>query len=661
MRCRKCGCEAPEGILRCFICDTKQHGGNRKSKADVSADPNSSNDKSSKKKSATGILAIINVVILIPYNVVFRAPEILVTAREITDDESTMLGFYLIKIFILMIVSSILHIVGLISSNKQGISMKGHVLGIVGAVITMASLTVFSFISIVLFILAAIFIFKQPNVVPLVREERACGKVISSKIEKLPQKTITKKSLFWYIIKWNLIIVVLFAIILIFILSWITNSQPADFDDLFDRILLLVLYFFIFIFGLWYTFTPAGRIFKSIRKQEKVLGFSFNNEMEEQGKQRLPVQSSQWFISRHAAYHRDFVVEVKNLKGNYNSNYARVIIMGKDGTKNWLQNDAFTFVEWVKKNNRKIGETDTSPKIRLDRLYEWPQPKGSIVSTFFVGLLAALLMWFTVDHVYTLVKRESLLQDITRTTAIVTRADAGRGRNASPHIRVSFEANGRFHNDRIRVPITSVDVGDEIEIYFANEDNCVIMAVDRDISRRHYIYNISIGSIFTLITGSALVRNIYALVINRKIRKNGEDWWSEKIEKSQRKSKQNYEHLNEEYIENAKALLLKHESRILNKTEFPNQYLRESKKGGKVLVLYESEKLDVTVMRFYGRTELVINGFIYEEKFGKREKSYELGAEVLGSKVKFINLHTGWLCYVYILIDDEIVAVHSRQ
>jgi len=80
----------------------------------------------------------------------------------------------------------------------------------------------------------------------------------------------------------------------------------------------------------------------------------------------------------------------------------------------------------------------------------------------------------------------------------------------------------------------------------------------------------------------------------------------------------------------------------------------------KVLISYENETLDIAIMRFHGRTELVINGSIYEEELGLTENSYELGAEVLGSKVKFINLSVFLTCYTYILIDDEIVAAQPR-
>ena len=495
------------------------------------------------------------------------------------------------------------------------------------------------------------------------------------------EKFITKKRLFWHIIRWNLLLTIAATLFLIFLFIWVIGYWSNNIDDLVDGILLLLMYSFILITIVYSTFIPVRRIFKSIKKQEEILGFSFNDEMKRQRFQKLPIHSSQWFISKHAVYHRDFVVEVKNLAVNQRRNRSSVIIIGKNETKAWLCADVLQFVEWVKKVNKDATlEFDTTEKIRVDRLNEYPQPKGRKISTFFTGFFIILLLLFIIDNGRTLIRRDLLLQDVTRTTAIVVRANSGRGRNSSPDIRVSFEANGRQHTDRIRVPLSSVAIGDEIEIYFANEDNCVIMAAENDLARGHYIYMLVIGSFLTLGAGIGFLTNIHALIISRKIKKNGEDWWSERVKNSKRKSKNRHEiritdvpkeivdekeiEKAKKYIEKGKAFLLKHQHKIINKTNFPTEHLRESTKMGRFLIQYPNypiEELDIKVMRFYGRTELVINGLVYEEKLGGLEKSYELGAQVSGYKINFINLISPVKCYVYILIDDEIVSMFPRD
>ena len=106
----------------------------------------------------TGIFAIINVIVLSFYN------TFLLTGYEGTEAESIMLGLLLFTILLMMIAALVLHIVGLVKSKKHGISIVGHILGIIGAAITLLTFTLLSVISIILFLLAAIFILQQKNV-----------------------------------------------------------------------------------------------------------------------------------------------------------------------------------------------------------------------------------------------------------------------------------------------------------------------------------------------------------------------------------------------------------------------------------------------------------------------------------------------------------------
>jgi len=82
----------------------------------------------------------------------------------IAEADFAVLGILGILIYCLMITSLILHIVGLIQSRKHGISIAGHVLGIIGASLTMLTITVLSFVSVILFLLSAIFTLMQRKV-----------------------------------------------------------------------------------------------------------------------------------------------------------------------------------------------------------------------------------------------------------------------------------------------------------------------------------------------------------------------------------------------------------------------------------------------------------------------------------------------------------------
>jgi len=105
-----------------------------------------------------GIFAGINVLVLTYYN------SFLLGDRMPTDDQTTMLGFLIFAILAMMIVALVIHIIGLVRSRKHGIAIAGHVLGIIGSLITLLTLTILSFLSIVLFFLATILILQQRNV-----------------------------------------------------------------------------------------------------------------------------------------------------------------------------------------------------------------------------------------------------------------------------------------------------------------------------------------------------------------------------------------------------------------------------------------------------------------------------------------------------------------
>ena len=103
-----------------------------------------------------GVLAIINVMVIAFYNMYLLS----LTSNYL------MLGLLAIAIILLMITALVIHIIGLVNSKKHGIPITGHILGIIGAAIVLLTLTILSFLSIILFFIAAIIIFTQKNVKP---------------------------------------------------------------------------------------------------------------------------------------------------------------------------------------------------------------------------------------------------------------------------------------------------------------------------------------------------------------------------------------------------------------------------------------------------------------------------------------------------------------
>lgn len=114
---------------------------------------------------AAGVFASINVILLIIYT--FHFWGLIMAELDglfIAEADFAVLGIFVILIYCLMIISLILHIVGLIQSRKHGISIAGHVLGIIGASLTMLTIAVLSFVSVILFLLSAIFTLMQRKV-----------------------------------------------------------------------------------------------------------------------------------------------------------------------------------------------------------------------------------------------------------------------------------------------------------------------------------------------------------------------------------------------------------------------------------------------------------------------------------------------------------------
>ena len=112
-----------------------------------------------------GIFAIISALVAIFYNVsLWGTVAADMAGVFVTDHEYVVLVLILVLLVIFALISLVLHIVGLVQSKKNGISILGHVLGIVASAIVLITFTFLSFISILLYILAAVFAFIQKKV-----------------------------------------------------------------------------------------------------------------------------------------------------------------------------------------------------------------------------------------------------------------------------------------------------------------------------------------------------------------------------------------------------------------------------------------------------------------------------------------------------------------
>ena len=180
-RCKACG--APLHNERCDYCGTTTRNKSKPQKSvtqqpapqqstsqqltntlnyDIPQNSMAVNNKLTINKVA-GIIAVINVMVLTTYNIfLFGA----INVSRSTETVYLIIGLSGVIGFLLMIASLVIHIVGLVQSRKHGISTVGHILGIIGAGIALLTLTMLSFISVILFFLAAIFILMQKKVRP---------------------------------------------------------------------------------------------------------------------------------------------------------------------------------------------------------------------------------------------------------------------------------------------------------------------------------------------------------------------------------------------------------------------------------------------------------------------------------------------------------------
>ena len=115
--------------------------------------------KRRKRKSAINIVAGVLDIIL-SLLALSSIPAILGEAFSEDGNASAMATF----IIIAMVIGIIIHVIGLIINKKLGISIVGHILGIVGCSIYAVFGALMFIATLVLLILACIFTFMQKNI-----------------------------------------------------------------------------------------------------------------------------------------------------------------------------------------------------------------------------------------------------------------------------------------------------------------------------------------------------------------------------------------------------------------------------------------------------------------------------------------------------------------
>ena len=149
-------------------------------------------------------------------------------------------------------------------------------------------------------------------------------------------KIITKQSLFLRFIRRGVRLGVIFGALFavgLFIVDFVTENSvdPTTFFYVFVIcILTCIISFFI---------SPAPD-FYWLRKQEKLLGFCFNVEMEKHNVTELPYVSNQWFIvaaaNRVIAYNRNYIVRLDNERAGHEEAVGiieEITITSADGEK----------------------------------------------------------------------------------------------------------------------------------------------------------------------------------------------------------------------------------------------------------------------------------------------------------------------------------------
>jgi len=84
--------------------------------------------------------------------------------------------------------------------------------------------------------------------------------------------------------------------------------------------------------------------------------------------------------------------------------------------------------------------------------------------------------------------------------------------------------------------------------------------------------------------------------------------------------------------------------------------LRDDDKKGRILVSGEQNGLQISMKRSRGLTELIVNGYVYDEVKGTLETGYTLFAHIQGTKIT--GIYQG--VYMYIYVDNQLIAKKLR-
>ena len=122
-----------------------------------------------------GIMDIVNIFLLSGSGIFIIMASVMTMDTGASDETYVLIGLFYIASMIMAIAGLVLHIVALVQSKKVGISITGHVLGIVAYGVYIVSLAILGLPAIIVLVIAAIFTLMQKNVDPFADNEDGWG------------------------------------------------------------------------------------------------------------------------------------------------------------------------------------------------------------------------------------------------------------------------------------------------------------------------------------------------------------------------------------------------------------------------------------------------------------------------------------------------------
>ena len=92
-----------------------------------------------------------------------------------------------------------------------------------------------------------------------------------------------------------------------------------------------------------------------------------------------------------------------------------------------------------------------------------------------------------------------------------------------------------------------------------------------------------------------------------------------------------------------------------------NIYIAKAKKTTKILMERIKNGLNIIVLRSFGKTSLIINGFVVAEKNGFFESNYSLKANFLGNEIVFVHKTNFSHADMFLYYDYELILKEVRS